>query len=126
MSQDTLPELRPIQQAADGLEYPSESDAPFDLLHWPVAGAPSAREQVIAHQPAGRKIEEVALNDFFGELDESEDAERFTKLRQVLESQLKDLKIFRVGSGEVRVDIYVIGKAASGDWVALHTVSVET
>ena len=40
--------------------------------------------------------------------------------------ELAGLKVFRVGTGEVRVDVYLIGKTRSGKWAGLHTVSVET
>jgi hypothetical protein len=121
---DEPPEVNALREATAGLEYPSESDAPFDVFRWPGGGG-SAREAVAAHAGA-RKIEEVTVDEFFQQLEGSEDADRFRQLRRVLESQLSGLKIFRVGAGEVKVDVYLVGRARSGDWVGLHTVSVET
>ncbi|SRR5258706_9536570 len=122
MSQDELQEIR---KASDGLEYPSESDAPFDFFHWP-KGSGAAWDQVIARGGTGRKIEEVAIDAFFAELIESDDGERYKQLRRALESQLKELRIFRVGVGETNVDIYLVGRTRAGDWAGLHTTSVET
>jgi hypothetical protein len=119
-------EMLEIRQACEGLEYPSESDTPFDLFTWPAGGAGTARDQVVAHGGAGRKMEEVTVDDFFAELVEAEDGDRFKRLRATLESHLKDLKIFRVGAGEVKVDVYLLGRLASGAWGGLHTRSVET
>jgi hypothetical protein len=123
MPQDDLQEIR---KAIDGLEYPSESDAPFDLVRWPAQGAGAARDQVVAHGGANRKVEEVTLDAFFAELIASEDGERYKRLRRALESQLKELKIFRVGVGEPKVDVYLVGRTRVGDWAGLHTTSVET
>lgn len=122
---DEPPEVKALREATAGLEYPSESDAPFEVFRWPGNAGGSAREAVAAHAGA-RKIEEVGVDEFFKQLEGSEDAERFRQLRRVLESQLSGLKIFRVGVGEVKVDVYLVGRARSGDWVGLHTVSVET
>jgi hypothetical protein len=119
-------EMQEIRQACEGLEYPSVSDTPFDVFTWPAGGAGAAKDQVVAHGGARRKIEEVTPNDFFAELVEGDDGDRFRRLRATLESHLKDLRIFRVGDGEVKVDVYLVGRAASGAWGGVHTRSVET
>lgn len=122
MSPDATTKLR---KAVAGLEYPSESDTPFDLLRWPRSPG-TAQGQIAAHTKGGRKIVEVPIDQFFDSLKDSDDAARFQQLRKVLESTLTDLKIFRAGEGEVKVDIYLIGKLQTGDWAGLHTTSVET
>ena len=123
MTQDLLQSLL---IASQGLEYPSESDAPFDLFHWPATSGDIAQQQLIAKVGAARKISEVPVDQFFADLDDSEDAPHFKELRRVLEATLTSLKVFRVGEGEVKVDIYLIGKMAAGDWAGLHTRSIET
>ena len=115
-----------LKKAIQGLEYPSESDAPFDSFQWPASKAASALQQVTAHTAANRKIIEVPINSFFDALKDSDDAPRFLELRRTLESTLTNIKIFRAGEGETKIDIYVIGKTQSGDWAGLHTTSVET
>jgi hypothetical protein len=116
-------ELAEIRSASAGLMYPSESDQPFDLVTWPAAPG-SARDRVTAHAGSGRKIAEVSVDAFFKELESADPA--FTKLRKALDSELSGLQIFRAGEGETRVDIYLLGRAPSGQWAGLHTVSVET
>ena len=114
-------ELQEIRKAANGLQYPSESDAPFDVIRWP------AKDAAGSHFGANRKLEEVAIDDFFAELVESDDGPRYRQLRRALESNLKELKIYRVGVGETKVDIYLLGRLRTGgDWAGLHTTSVET
>jgi hypothetical protein len=122
MAKDVMQSLR---EAVEGLTYPSESDEPFEVFQWgPAKGA--ARDQVAAHGGNGRKIVEVPVETFFKQLDEADEAARYRRLQQVLQSNLKDLHIFRMGDGEVRVDVYLIGQLRSGEWAGLHTVSVET
>jgi hypothetical protein len=119
-------DLAEITKAASGLQYPSESDAPFDVFRWPGTTSGTARDVVGSHGGAGRKIEEVAIDAFFAELIESDDGERYKRLRRALESELKDLKIFRVGVGEPKVDVYLLGRTRVGELAGLHTTSVET
>jgi hypothetical protein len=123
MTSDILEELK---KSCAGLEYPSESDAPFEVFQWTPTKNDSAQNQVATHAGANRKIIEVPVDQFFGDLNDSEDAPRFAQLRRSLEKNLAGLKVFRAGDGEVKVDIYLIGKTAAGDWAGLLTTSVET
>ncbi len=115
-----------LKKAIQGLEYPSESDAPFDLFQWPGLSQSTALQQIAAHTAQNRKISEVPVDLFFEMLKDSDDAARFQQLRSALQSALSDMKIFRAGEGEVKVDIYLIGRGKEGDWAGLHTTSVET
>lgn len=121
------PDLAALRQASDGLLYPSESDEPFTAFAWPPARDPAhdtAQAQVVAHSPKGAAVSEQTVDDFFAQLQGSPDAGRYAQLRKVLEQQLAGLKAFR--AGEVRVAVYLIGKAPSGSWAGLQTLSVET
>jgi len=115
-----------LREAVQHLTYPSESDEPFDVFERDARGAPSAKELVVAHAGNERQIEEIPVDLFFEQLEGDENADRYRRLRQVLESLLVGLKVFRAGGGEVRVDIYLIGTTRTGNWVGLHTISVET
>lgn len=122
---------RALQAAVAGLEYPSESDEPFDVFVWNATAADKlsarlAREAVAAHVQAGRAIEEQPIEQFFGDLADSDQAARFDQLRQIAYAQLRDPRVLRVGAGEVRVDVYLLGQTPTGDWAGVHTVSVET
>jgi hypothetical protein len=72
-----------------------------------------------------RPAEEVAPDEFFAALAETDDAARFKALEQTLKTCLTDVRVYRVG-GSPKVDIYVLGRAVSGGWLGLHTTSVET
>ena len=119
-----------IQKAAAGLLYPSESDAPFDLVRWDSSkGDPSPATVAALAGGTGKKrarpVEEVVPDEFFAALAETDDAARFRTLERALRKALTDLHVYRVG-GSAQVDIYVLGRAASGEWLGLHTTSVET
>lgn len=118
------PTLNALRKAVDGLTYPSESDEPFDVFVWDATG--TAREQVAAHAGKGRQIEEVAVESFFAQLDQADDAPRYRQLQKMLSHSMKSIAIFRAGAGEVRVDVYLIGKMNDSRWAGVHTLSVET
>ena len=51
-------------------------------------------------------------------------AARFRALRAVMEANLTDLTVIRVG--EISIDVYFVGRSACGDLVGLETTSIET
>jgi Nuclease A inhibitor-like protein len=118
-----------IQKASAGLLYPSESDAPFDLVRWDQTGGTPSPATVAALGGKGKKkarpVDEVSPDEFFAALAETDDAAKFKTLEQALRKSLADLRIYRMG-GSAKVDIYILGRAATGEWLGLHTTSVET
>jgi len=119
--------LAAITQAADGLLYPSESDAPFTPFKWEGDGEPTPEKLAALEKGRKRKAppaEAKDVGEFFAELADADDAARFKRLEQALRKNLADLRVVRVG--EVKVSIYVVGRDSSGAWVGLHTNSVET
>ena len=115
-------ELEALRKASEGLLYPSETDAPFEVIALPAA--PSAREALRAADKLQGKVEEVSLDKFFGELSDSDDAGKFAKLKRTLVETLTDTKVYRVGTPHAHV--YIIGKTKSGVIAGLRTMSVDT
>jgi hypothetical protein len=115
-----------LRTAIDGLEYPSESDSPFEIFRWdPSKGTFSAQALAALRKKEKKpRIQEVAVDDFFAALADSEDAARFKNLQTILTKNLSDLKVFRIGS--IQVDIYIVGRNTEGLWLGLHTTSIET
>ena len=124
--QDESDELRELKKAIAGLTYPSESDEPFDAFGWDGKGPATPREKLAAQIGGNRTIEEVPFEAFFTQLQDSDDAARYLQLQRTLKSQLVDPGAFRVGTGQIRVDVYLLGRTRSGHWAGVHTVSVET
>src|SRR5258705_5462475 len=96
-------ELDILTRASAALDYPSEPDAPFDAFLWKANGK---RVQDVLHEHRGknRTIQEIPIDQFFAQLKDSDDAKRFAELRQVLESHLTDLHVFRATDGSAKVD----------------------
>lgn len=124
-----------LEQAVDGLLYPSESEEPFEVICWADDGKPIDASRLL--EQAGYKphipVTETSLDDFFKDLttvqswygdNEKANTQRFRDLEDMLRHSLTDIRVFRVG--EVRIDVYIIGVTGDGGWAGVKTTSVET
>lgn len=126
MAHDPPKELTELQKAVSGLTYPSDSDEPFDAFYWDGEGPSTAGEKLASQIGTGRPIEPVAFESFFAQLQDADDAARYEQLRRTLKSQLIDPQVFRASAGDVRVDVYLLGRTRDGNWAGVHTVSIES
>lgn len=142
-----------LATASEGLWHTSESDYPFTVVRIEGAGgAPLTAANVktviapvyVAHEwgasLAERAVEVRTLASFFDNYTVAEDwwedyqreqAPRFQALQKVLESELIDVQVFRLGekSGSWlmgAIDVYIIGRTSDGEVVGVATISVET
>ncbi|HVF44867.1 MAG TPA: nuclease A inhibitor family protein, partial [Pyrinomonadaceae bacterium] len=116
--------IEELREATRGLLFVSESDHPFEVFVW--GRAETTREFVRGQARAGPSatVETRGAREFFraalSEPDWKGDAElaaarRFQALLRLLETSLADLKVYRVGSVDIKV--YVAGRAPSGNFV---------
>lgn len=123
-----------LSSASQGLLFLSETDAPFEVVHWPAQGelTPAKLLQLTNHPPDA-PVEGQTVDDFFAtataeedwhDRDERETAKRFQNLVSVLKQNLSQLQVYRVGS--VEIDAYIVGATQNGDWAGLSTKLVET
>ncbi len=124
-----------LQKAIRGLLYTSESDSPFEVVHW-ARQEPKLTDtdlRSFAGKSSDAHAEEVGLDEFFHDLtqeqewhdaDDKKTVEQYRNLLAVLNQELKDLKVFKIG--EVKIDIYIVGRTATGDWAGIKTEAVET
>lgn len=67
---------------------------------------------------------------FFGENDEDlkkEDSETYKKLQKlskIIKTRFKDIKIYWIGYGEI--DVYIVGKIETGDWIGIRSRLMHT
>lgn len=123
-----------IEKAVENLTYPSETDAeihPFVGLF----AAEVTKEEILRQtgHSADEFIEEKnfeeifenlsKIQDWYGE-DETATAAKFTNLKILLETNLKDLKFFKIGRREF--DVYVVGLDSEGKLTGIKTVAVQT
>lgn len=122
-----------LKLASDGLQCMSESDYPFEVFQW--EGQEPTTETVIQqtdHTP-DTPVEVVPLDEFFQNETQEQywhnDQEkamvkRYQCLVETLKQSLSDIQVYRLGT--VEIDVYIVGKAPSGDLAGLSTKVVET
>lgn len=129
-----------LNAAVKDLYYISETDAPFEpFVFKPETGAEpfssvTADEVLhLAQKPPETPTREQTLADFFcfpaTEQDwhtdeDKKTARRFQKLQELLETNFKDPKVFKLG--EVELDVYIVGIDAEGNLAGVKTQAVET
>ena len=125
--------IEELHQATRGLTFMSESDYPFEVFKWSEAEPTHEFLRGLTGEGADVPVEETTAANFFrvaaseAEWKNAEQlavARRFQTLLRLLEQNLQDLKVFRVGS--INIPVYVAGRAASGNWLGVSTRVVET
>ncbi|MCA1568683.1 MAG: nuclease A inhibitor family protein [Acidobacteria bacterium] len=123
-----------LKEATEGLLYMSESDYPVEVVRW------DGSEQLspdylrkVAGADSSAAVEESTMEELFrvpagkqewkGEAQLVE-AQRYQRLRKLLEENLTGIKVYRVG--EINIGVYVLGKSAEGNWLGVSTRAVET
>ena len=123
-----------IKKDCEGLFYKSETDAKiFPFFGSRVqAGVCSSLVSELGHSE-NIEINEISveqffrratkINDWHGE-NEKQNAKRFAALKQLLEENLTDLKVIRIGT--ILIDVFVVGIDGEGNLVGIRTKAVET
>ena len=127
-----LPEQ--IKQSVKGLSYVSETDA--EIVFFSGKQAEVVDQTSILSRTGNTTdapVEERDFADFFARLteiqdwfgnEENETAKKFVQLKELLEKNLRDLKVFKIG--KIQLDIYVIGLDAENNLLGIQTQAVET
>lgn len=123
-----------LKQASAKLLMMSESDYPFDVVCWKQTAEPSADFlRRMAAQSPDASVATESIEDFFraatteheGQSAESrQSVEEFRALTQALTKNLRDVRVYKVGT--VNMPVYIVGRAPSGHWLGLSTRVVET
>jgi hypothetical protein len=107
-----------------GLTYPSETDTPLQVFLWP--GTKGSARAAVQAQVDSTAISEQSVDTFFGDLAQgNSDEERVSALRAMIQETLTGICVFRVHRG-TEIDLYLIGRSTSAEWVGIKTMSVET
>lgn len=125
--------LRVLKHTTKDLFVMSETDAPFECLFW-VSSAPFSPEQAEKVWGNGRQPRVQSLDDFLAPyLEERDwhsdvqraDVARFRKLKTILEANLDNLNVYKVGS-EYEQNCWIVGRYSDQEYVLLRTFVVET
>lgn len=131
-SSDNL--AKQIEAAAENLSYMSETDAEIELFRGKTM--PTLDKARLLAQIGGKTdspVEEKDFADFFARLTEIQDwygdeekeaTRKFARLREVLQANLRELKVFKVG--KVDLDIYAVGLDENDVLLGIVTKAVET
>jgi histidine triad (HIT) family protein len=124
MPDKTHPVLDALKKYSQGLRYTSETDAPLEPFVWPAGKLTedTLREQAGADK--GAAVEETTLEGFFRAVP-PEDQAKFQALAKALQSQLTDIKVYKIGD-EPEKQAFIVGKAPDRRWAGLKTSVVET
>ena len=123
-----------IKKITNGLYYSSETDEKILPFQGKRTEAVTAQEIINQTKSAeSTPVEERDFNDFFAPLTEMQDwfgdeekatAEKFAELKNLLEQNLQNLKVFKLG--KIQLDIYVVGLDAQSNLTGIKTKAVET
>ena len=127
--------LSKLREAVGDLLYQSESDEPFEVLHWNDAGDICDPQKVLALSKCktGTLVKMMPVEEFFKDLveekswhgeDEKEDVRKYRILKEIIGKHLMKPQVFRVG--QMEVVIWIIGKAGKDDWFGIRTKAIET
>lgn len=123
-----------INKAVEGLYYISETDAEIKPFVGTIAEKVD-KEEIIKQTdaPIDAAVEEKDFAAFFARLteiqdwygdEEKETVQKFVRLKEVLENNIRDLKVFRIG--KIELDVYVVGLDAENTFLGIKTKAVET
>lgn len=125
--------INQINQASEGLWWQSESDYPWQTVYWENVDDINSKLRELVNCALETKIEVQELDSFFEQVTEEQDwyndeemaeCRRYQALVNLLTTCLTDVHVYRVG--ETEINVYVLGKVASGAIAGLSTISVET
>lgn len=126
------PFFEQLKAGCSGWFYMSETDAGLEPFYGEKIGS-ITRETILnaTGDTESGLIEEGDLKSFFTHLwinDKNGPARASSKelqnLRRLLENNLADLKVFRIG--RIRIDVYVVGRDREGHLAGIKTRAVET
>ena len=123
-----------IEKVAEGLYYISETDAEIFPFIGNKAQAVTVEEILKETESAAdTAVEERDFNEFFARLTEMQDwfgeeetavADKFAELKKLLEENLKDIQVFKIG--KIQLNIYVVGLDSESNLIGIKTKAVET
>ncbi|ALI98950.1 nuclease A inhibitor family protein [Rufibacter tibetensis] len=125
--------LQQLEQAVQGLWFISESESALEPFSLPAGTSLETEADFLkAIGVTGQPVEQVTLPYFFRNMvrQDQEDpaqqaiAQRFIALQQWLETNLQEVRVYRVG--QIQIQAYVVGKTTEGAWLGLKTTLIET
>jgi hypothetical protein len=112
--------LSELKEASAGLLFMSESEYPFEVVR-----VDGVEELTDALTESVEDFFRVAASEAeWRSPAERAEAKRYQALIALLEENLEQVMAYRVGS--IKIQVFLIGRSASGSWLGLSTRVVET
>jgi hypothetical protein len=134
MDKNTSELLTVLHNAVDGLEWISESNAPFSVFSW--HHPPDLTDETVlelTQHPFSTPIERLDPASFFDWATQEQDwhsaedraiVHRYQALVAILNQHLHNLTVYRLG--DITLDLYIVGETSDGEVIGLATQAVET
>ena len=126
--------LERLESLTEGLFYISETDAPITAFIGDKTESVTPAEILKQTKSAAdTPISETGFTEFFSNLTEIQDwfgeeetelARKFAALKEFLEKNIKDLKVFKIG--KIELETYVVGLDGENNVAGIKTKAVET
>ncbi len=122
-----------LKQAVRGLVYPSESEYPFKAFVWDISDLTSAVILAQTKHADDTALQTINLEEFFAPViqvqdwfgaEEQASVAKFQQLKQILETSLTKIQVYRIG--EIEISVYIVGQTPEGQWAGISTKVVET
>ncbi|RFS14810.1 nuclease A inhibitor family protein [Emticicia sp. C21] len=134
LAQKSVVEL--LKDSVIDVLYPSESDEKLKVIDWqadhPAPFSPILFRKYIGLTPSDR-VETLPWEKFFTVVLDKQDwwtdfekqrAEKFARIKAIMQENLTELEYLR--AGRVEVEAYLIGKDFEGKWKGLKTLIIES
>jgi hypothetical protein len=134
VAQKSVVEL--LKESVDGVLYPSESDEKLKVIDWQ-ADHPAPFSLILFRKYIGLtpsdRVESLPWERFFTVVLDKQDwwteyeiqrAEKFAKIKTLMQENLTELEYLR--AGRVEVEAYLVGKDFEGKWKGLKTLIIES
>ena len=116
------------------LSFPSETDAPIEVISLNGVSANEIEEKVKADAGIGEaETSQMNFEEFTAMYGTEKDwqnsiqknfAQKFGAALRLIQSNAETIKVYRLGG--VRADLYVIGETSAAEWLGIKTKIVET
>lgn len=151
LGQAALDTVAALEAAVDGVYYLSESDYPWVVVAFadaapvteanvkdviagvyvPHDGGPTLEERAIELRTLAQLLDPLTVPQDWWTDENVMMAAQYQPIRDVLEDNLSNIQVFRLGEqfGDIlmgTIDVYVLGETIDGDIVGMWTVAVET
>jgi hypothetical protein len=121
-----------LLDASKNLLLESESDRPFEGFVLGATAPSAASLRAFFQLAATDPCEQLTVTDFFENrstivdtgLDPAVSAKRVLGLRAAIRDELTSVRVYRVGT--IQVHVVIVGKTATGRWVGLQSIAIET